>query len=210
MMTEQPRFAEVAVNAGQPAARPFPYGVPDGMEVAGGARVFVPVGPRLLQGIVLGMSDRSELESVRPISAVADPEPVLDEAHIALGSWLRATYLAPLWDCVATFRPSGYGQKSVTMVSPVDVPPLLPVNPRDQKILQYIGAHGRVTLDALREALGSVTLDRLKRLQDAGHLTVAQGLARPAGRPRFERRLGLLRGPEEARGEGEELGGEEH
>ena len=205
MMTEQPRFAEVAVNAGQPARTPFTYGVPEGMEVAGGQAVFVPFGPRILQGIVLGMSDRSELEAVRPISAVADPEPVLDEAHIALASWMSATYLAPLWDCVATCLPSGYGQKSVTMVSPVDVPPLLPVNPRDQKILQYIGAHGRVTLDALREALGSVTLDRLKRLQDAGHLTVAQGLARPAGRPRFERRLGLLRGPEEAREQADEL-----
>jgi len=204
-MNHQVSFAEVAVNAGQPARIPFTYGVPEGMDVAPGQAVFVPFGPRILQGIVLSLAKESEFEEVRPINAVADPEPILDEAHIALAKWMSATYLAPLWDCVTTCLPSGYGQKSVTMVSPVDVPPLLPVNRRDQKVLQYIGAHGRVTLDALRDAVGSVTLDRLKRLQEAGHLTVAQGLARPTGRPRFERRLRLLRGAEDARRHADDL-----
>ena len=172
---------------------PFTYSVPPGMPLAVGQAVFVPFGPRLLQGVVLALTSQSAVESIRPIDAVADPQPLLDATHIELAKWLSATYLAPLWECVATCLPGGYGQKFVTMVSPVDIPPLLPIYPKDQRILQYIAEHGRVTTDALREAIGTVTMQRLQRLQDAGHLTVAQGLAQPSGRPRYERRLAPAR-----------------
>jgi primosomal protein N' (replication factor Y) len=182
-------FAEVAVNAGQPARMAFTYSVPPEMALTAGQAVFVPFGPRMLQGVVLALTDQSSVESIRPIDAVADPQPVLDVTRIELAKWLSQTYLAPLWDCVAACLPSGYGQKFVTMVSPVDIPPLLPIYPKDQQILRYIAEHGRVTTDVLREAIGPVTLQRLQRLQDAGHLTVAQGLAQPSGRPRYERRL---------------------
>jgi primosomal protein N' (replication factor Y) len=72
------------------------------------------------------------------------------------------------------------------------VPPLLPVYPQDQKVLKFIAAHGAVTLDVLREAVPGVTMARLQRLQLDGHLTVMQGLARPAGRFKSERRVRLL------------------
>src|SRR5690606_11575514 len=94
---------------------------------------------------------------------------------------------------------------SVTMVSPVDVPALLPVYPEDQRILQHIAANGRVTLEDLREAVGNVSTKRLQRLQRDRHLTVVQGLARPAGKPRFERRVALLRPRAETRAHAEEL-----
>jgi primosomal protein N' (replication factor Y) len=194
-------FAEVAVNAGQPARMAFTYRVPPGMQVLPGQAVFAPFGPRILQGIVLELASASTVAEARPLSAVADSRPVLDAVHIALARWLSATYLAPLWDCVATCLPPGYGQRSVTMVSPVDVPPLLPVDAKDRAVLHHIGANGQVTLDALREAVPGVTLGRLARLQEAGHLTVAEGLARPAGRPRTETRLVLLRAPAEVAAE---------
>ena len=157
------RFAEVAVNAAQPARTPFTYSVPDGIRAAPGQAVFVPFGQRILQGIVLEISDQTTLEAVRPIAAVADPEPILDRAHIELARWMSAEYLAPLWDCVACCLPSGYGQKAVTMVSPVEIPPLLPIYPRDRRILQFIAEHGRVTVDALKESLGGVSLTTLLR-----------------------------------------------
>ncbi|MGH2609862.1 MAG: replication restart helicase PriA, partial [Tepidiformaceae bacterium] len=170
-----------------------------------GQAVFVPYGPRVLQGIVLALAATTDVDNVRPLAAVADDEPVLDEVHIALARWLSETYLAPLWECVAVSLPPGYGQKSVTMVSPVEIPPLLPIYPKDRKILAHIGAHGRVSLEALREAAGSVSMSTLERLQRDGHLTVAQGLARPAGHPKMERRVRLLRPASEAYAEAHEL-----
>ncbi len=199
------RFADVAVNAGQPARAPFTYAVPDGIAVAEGHAVFVPFGQRVLQGVVMALHETTALEAVRPIAAIADPEPILDAAHIELARWMSTEYLAPLWDCVACCLPSGYGQKSVTMVSPVEIPPLLPIYPKDQRILQFIAAHGRVTIDALKEAVGNVSLTTLKRLQESGHLTVAQGLARPTGRARFERRVALAAEPATAESHARDL-----
>ena len=198
-------FVEVAVNSGQPARHPFTYARPEGMEVRLGQAVFVPFGSRLLQGIVLGQADTPPEQEARPLGALADPQPVLDGPHRALARWLSERYLAPLWECVATCLPAGYGQRSVTVVSPVDVPLLLPSEPVEQRLLQYLAEHGQTALDTLREALGQVPNDLLQRLQGRGQLTVAQGLARPAGRPRMERRVALVAEPEFARRHAQEL-----
>ena len=198
-------FVEVAVNSGQPARHPFTYARPEGMEVRLGQAVFVPFGSRLLQGIVLGQTDTPPEQEARPVGALADPQPVLDGPHRALARWLSERYLAPLWECVATCLPAGYGQRSVTVVSPVDVPLLLPSEPVEQRLLQYLAEHGQTALDTLREALGQVPNDLLQRLQARGQLTVAQGLARPAGRPRMERRVALVAEPEFARRHAQEL-----
>src|SRR5437868_6513048 len=117
--------------------RPFTYTVPEGMDAKAGQAVFVPYGERVLQGIVLARKAETEVAEVRPIEALADPIPILDAVHIELGRWLAETYLAPLWECLRLCLPHGYGQKSVTMVSPVEIPPLLPVYPQDQRVLKY-------------------------------------------------------------------------
>ncbi len=184
-------FARVVVNSGQPARMAFTYAVPPELDPAPGQAVFVPYGPKVLQGIVMERLAVSDIQETRPIAALADAQPVLDEAHLRLAEWLSATYLAPLWECVAVCLPSGYGQKAVTMVSPVEIPPLLPIYPQDQRILQYVAAHGQVSVETLREAVRGLTLTRLQRLQEDGHLTVVQGLARPAGHARMERRVAL-------------------
>jgi len=198
-------FADVAVNSGQPSRQAFTYAVPEGMELCAGQAVFVPFGARIVQGVVLRVSGQTAVEAVRPVAAVADPEAVLDAAHIALAEWMCEEYLAPLWECVACCLPAGYGQKPVTMVSPVEVPPLLPIYPKDRAVLQYIAAHGRSPVEAIREAVGPVSMQTLLRLQAAGHLTVAQGLARPGGRPRFERRVALAVPADEATAHAAEL-----
>jgi len=188
-------FVEVAVNSGQPTRQSFTYARPRDLVLRLGQAVFVPFGSRVLQGVVLGETEDAPTQDARAVEAVADPQPVLDGPHRALTSWLSEHYLAPIWDCVAASLPAGYGQRSVTLVSPVDVPLLLPSDPPDQKVLQYLAVHGQTAVETLREAVGRVPSARLARLQDGGHLTVAQGLARPTGRPRTERRVALGTGP---------------
>ena len=58
-------FAEVAVNSGQPTRMAFTYGVPVGLDPQPGQAVFVPYGPRVLQGIVLSRSQTTDIE-VKP------------------------------------------------------------------------------------------------------------------------------------------------
>lgn len=201
----QPALVDVAVNSGQPTRKAFTYSVPGGMTVEPGQPVFAPFGAKVLQGIVTGETATPPEADARDIIAVADDVALLDPAHIELAFWMSETYLASLWDCIAVCLPRGYGQKPVTMVAPVDVPPLYPAQPADQRILQHLAEHGRSTLESLREALGTVTTERLRKLQEAGYLTVAQGLARPRGSARFERRLKLARTTDEARSRAAEL-----
>jgi primosomal protein N' (replication factor Y) len=104
--TQPQMFAKVAVNSGQPARQAFTYAVPEQLRrLEPGQAVFVPYGPRVLQGVVLSLATSTELAEVRPIAAIADDEPVLDEAHVELARWMSSTYLAPLWDCVAVSLP---------------------------------------------------------------------------------------------------------
>ena len=199
------RFIEVAVNSGQPARAGFTYRAPKGSDLVAGSAVFVPFGPRELHGIVLGEAEPPEDFAAREINGLADPDPILDAVHVELARWLSATYLAPLWDCLAVSLPSGYGQKHVTMIAPVDIPPLLPIHPQDNAILAHLAANGRVSIEQLRASVGPVTLPRLERLRSDGFLTVAQGLAPPAGHHKTQRWVELTIDPAAASVEAEKI-----
>ena len=66
------QWFDVAVNSGQPSRTAFTYRAPQGLQVSAGQAVFVPFGPRVLQGIVLEERSRPELEGIRDIEALAD------------------------------------------------------------------------------------------------------------------------------------------
>ncbi len=183
----------IAVNTGQASSNIFTYKVPSGMKLQLGQAVYVPFGHRILQGIVLSESSTSKLKQIREISAIADPNPVLDTTHRYITQWMNRHYMAPIWECVATCLPAGYGQKSMTTISPIKIPALLPSEPKDAAILDYLAKHGKVSLEHLRKTIGSVPIKKLEELQKKGALTVTQGLTRPGGQPLLQKRVKRLR-----------------
>ena len=152
----QTNLVGIAVNTGQASSNTFTYKVPSGMQLQLGQAVYIPFGHRILQGIVLTESSTSKLKQIREISAIADPNPVLDTTHRHIAQWMNRYYVAPIWECVATCLPAGYGQKSTTTISPIKLPALLPSDPKDAAILNYLAKHGKVSLEHLRKTLGSV------------------------------------------------------
>jgi len=191
-------LVDVAVNATLPARRPFTYRVPPGLRVEPGHLVFVPFGEQVLQGLVLGPASVPPKAELKEILALAPSEPLLDPLHLELAVWLAERYLSPLWEAVAVCLPPGLAQNPVTMVTAVNIPPLLPPNEGDQRVLRWLAAHPRVTLGTLRKSVREATLDRLRRLQAAGYLTVASGLQLPRARPKKEERVRLLAPAEDA------------
>ncbi len=185
-------LVDVAVNATLPARRPFTYRVPAGLRVEPGHLVFVPFGEQVLQGVVMGAAPSSPDIEVKEIIALAHPEPLLDSLHLQLAAWLSERYLSPLWDAVAACLPPGFVQNPVTMVTAVSIPALLPPNEPEQKILRWLASRRRATLNSLRKAVPEATLDRLRRLQSAGYLSVASGLQLPRAQPKREVRVRLL------------------
>ena len=77
MKQDSPRSVPVMVP--MPAAEPFSYAVPDGMTVVPGSIVRVPLGPRLVAGIVWdGAGSAIDSRKLRPIDFVFDCPPIAE------------------------------------------------------------------------------------------------------------------------------------
>ncbi|MBA2874044.1 primosomal protein N' [Thermaerobacillus caldiproteolyticus] len=75
--------------------RPFDYVIPEKWEdvLQVGMRVTVPFGARLLQGFVVNIKSHSEVKTLKPIEAILDVTPVLNEELLGLGQYLTETTL---------------------------------------------------------------------------------------------------------------------
>jgi primosomal protein N' (replication factor Y) len=132
------RYAEVVVNVslrragkssrrrqGMPAqgeegslGRAFHYAIPPSLHglVQVGHMVRVPFGPRVVQGIVVGLTDSCPVSQTRDVEALLDPEPVVSPAQIELALWMSDYYLAPLVLCLHQMLPPGISRRSQLLV----------------------------------------------------------------------------------------------
>jgi len=101
-------------NRYSPLSLAFHYSIPSTFEekVAVGQLVQVPFGPRRLQGIVVGLTDRAAVLETRDIEEIVDLEPVLSPLQIELARWISSYYLAPLIDCLRLMLPPGLEQRA--------------------------------------------------------------------------------------------------
>ncbi|MBA8899981.1 primosomal protein N' (replication factor Y) [Phyllobacterium sp. P30BS-XVII] len=85
----------VPVLVPMPAAKPYSYAVPEGMEVQAGSIVRVPLGPREVAGIVTeGSTDSIDAKKLRPISELFDCPPV-DNDMMRFMRWAADYTISP-------------------------------------------------------------------------------------------------------------------
>jgi len=99
-------FIRVAVPV--PQLGLLTYRVPEGLpRPAVGARVVVPLGPRIVTGIVIGDETASELSdgAVKPIRDVLDEEAFVPADVIALAAWTAEYYAAGVGETVTAVLP---------------------------------------------------------------------------------------------------------
>ena len=106
------RIAKIAVSAANYSLdKPYDYLIPDSMadNVVPGMRVTVPFsrGNRRSEGIVLGLTDKSEYEKLKPIEACLDKEPMLTEAQLKLALWMHDRLFCTVYDAVRAILPAG-------------------------------------------------------------------------------------------------------
>ncbi len=148
-------FAEVSVNAPGARRRTFSYSIPPHLSVSVGEAVWAPFGQRLVQGILVRLTDQPAVEQVRDISGVIGAEPLLTETQVKLGLWLSDYYLSPLFDALAVMLPPGFERRVLTFLVPVlkayDESAL---NEMQVHILTRIQREHRVGLKELEKAHG--------------------------------------------------------
>ncbi len=169
----------------------FHYAIPSEFQnqVRVGQLVWVPFGPRRLQGLILALSDISPVEKTKDLYEIIDPQPVLSPAQIQLARWISHYYLAPLFDCVRLMLPPGIEQRAETVVElRADAPP--PRNPTRQQriILELLRGHGPQQLSQIRRQLRMENVrpvvDQLVR---RGLVITRSDISKPRVRPKQAR-----------------------
>lgn len=154
-------FAQIIVDVAHANVdKLFTYFVPDDMHITPGHRVIVPFGAgnKKVEGFVLSLSDKTELEgiTIKPIARVMEPYPILYPDQIELARWIKSNYRCLLVDALrlmipAQLRGGRVREKTVRTVcvaGNVDVKSALdsmrtksgkPRSPRQFEILELLG-----------------------------------------------------------------------
>ena len=109
--------AKIAVSAATYwLDKPYDYLIPTELRgrIVPGVRVTVPFsrGNRRSEGIVLGVSDSSDFDKLKPIESVLDSTPVLTESQIKLALWMHDRLFCTVYDAVKTILPAGFWFKA--------------------------------------------------------------------------------------------------
>ena len=91
--------------------RPYDYLVPPELQdkALPGVRVYVPFsrGNRRSEGVILALSDHSEYDKLKPISAVLDDAPVLSPEQIKLALFMRERFFCTVYSAIKAILPAG-------------------------------------------------------------------------------------------------------
>jgi len=151
------KFAEVAVGAAGGHRHTFTYSVPTSLRVEPGCAVSVPFGPRIVRGIVIGLSDIAAVPETRDIISVVSPVVLITPGRIRLASWIADHYMAPVFNALSLMLPPGFDSKRQ-------------VKPKYHKYiaLNVEQEHWPSVLEQLRKARAVRQIGVLEALQDAG------------------------------------------
>ncbi len=198
-------YAEVAVNS--PMRRTFSYAIPSNMSVSVGQGVWVPFGPRTLQGIVFELNDYPLAEDIREIAGVIDPLPPLSPNQVKLARWIAERYLSSPFDAARLMLPPGFERRLITFfeLTPKEIDPsLLPLAQRE--LIGLLQKKGRMDMREIEKAIGRKEAEyNMGQLLRRGLVRRTQEMGRVKVRPKVVPHLRLAIPPEVARGEAEVL-----
>ena len=193
-------FAEIAVDAPLEPDRTFTYSVPSHLGLRPGHSVWVPFGPRRLQGIVFELADSSNFEETREIIGLVDPVPILGVRQLSLARWISRRYLCSLFEAAALMLPHGFRRKVRTLYSlnPGSWPDSFVPSESDKKALDALADVGRTEIAGLKGKLGPRAQVRVEKLARWGVVRRESEWPRPVVSPKYETQFFLKVGPEEA------------
>ncbi|SEM37553.1 replication restart DNA helicase PriA [Paenibacillus sp. cl141a] len=147
--------------------RPFDYLIPEELRpwVEVGSRVGVPFGHRTLQGFVVSLHPRPEMDTakMKPIQEVLDVMPPLSPELIELGEWMKERYACRYISALQSMLPTALKGKAERYISLGEPDAglsdesgglfgLLPESELEQEIIRFVSQRGEVSLQQLTRA----------------------------------------------------------
>jgi len=200
-------YAEVAVNS--PGSRStFCYAIPSWLDLNVGQAVWVPFGPRVVQGIIVELSQQPSVETTKEIIDGITDYPLLSSVQIELARWISEHYLSPLFDAIALMLPPGFERQSITYFrlesSETDLPPL---TPDERQVLDAIGKREKTRLKELERKFGASKARRITgQLLNYHLITRNQELERPKVKAKIIHYVKVIAGKEAIEAELSRLG----
>jgi primosomal protein N' (replication factor Y) len=187
--SDQARYAEVVVAA--TPDRTYHYDIPAelGRAVRPGVRVRVPFGSRVVDGYVVRLVERTDVETLKPVIEVLDERPIIDETILQFSHWISDYYLAPWGRVLTAVVPSGLKARAVRRVGLTDAGRATDVSAvrgeARRRILTILSAQrGTITMAQLERLGGPPTA--LPALTEAGWVAVHDASStKPSGRRRL-------------------------
>lgn len=168
--------------------RPFDYLIPEELRpwVEVGSRVGVPFGHRTLQGFVVSLHPRPEMDTakMKPIQEVLDVMPPLSPELIELGEWMKERYACRYISALQSMLPTALKGKAERYISLGEPDAglsdesgglfgLLPESELEQEIIRFVGQRGEVSLHQLTRAFPDAAAT-IKALIGRGRLSEFQ------------------------------------
>ena len=190
-------YAEVAVNS--PGSRStFCYAIPPGLNISAGQAVWVPFGSRVIQGIVLRLSDEPAVEEIKEIAGIVADFPLLFPIQIKLAQWISEHYFAPPFDALALMLPPGFERRAITCFQLTDSQVDLPLTPEQRPILYIMRRKKKISLPELEEAIGKRKARQITdQLLDRQLITKTLELEKAKIKPKTLPYIKLIAGREE-------------
>ena len=175
------RYAEVAVDAPIGYDRTLSYSIPSRLDLEPGQMVWVPLGPRPVQGVVFHLTDHPQVDVTRDIIASVEPSPLIVPLGLTLARWISRYYLASLFDSVALMLPPGFASRVRSYILATDQEGIASprLAPEEKEALDSLRGRGEVRENEVLRALGREGGRELRRLLRRGLVQRRWEMPRP-------------------------------
>jgi len=176
-------FAEVVLDI--PLNKKFHYKIPPSFvnQVEIGKRVKVPFGGRTVVGYCVGLTNISDVKTLKDIIHVIDATPILNSKMLAVAEWMADFYFCGLGEALESFLPSivrkGIKSRTVSVVrlrkDGVSVKEIISTikkrAPKQARVLEVLAEVGEITFPELA-SISKCKMDSINRLRDRGFITL--------------------------------------
>ena len=186
-----------------PVDRAFSYLVPEELREKArvGVRVLAPFGNREMEGVIVGLPEKPEVEKLKEVMDILDDEPFFSDDILKLTEWIGKYYLSSWGEALKCATPAGINiiSKRVVNIREIEdrdkvLSELSKTAPRQAQILTTLGWEGGMSVNKLKTRLDTQGLySALSSLERKGLINISTKISQPRIKPKIAHAVRLAK-----------------